>query len=257
MNTLLVLQNRAIKSAQEERWDDAKQLNLEILEQDPNNIGALNRLGFTYLQSSETKLAKEVYERVLAIDKANAVAKKYIEIIKKKQPVKLPKALKHNEYIDEPGKTRSVVLTRLAGSDVVQELSIGSDCVLEASKSRISVKSEGAYIGSLPDDLASRIMPLITAGTEYSAKVQSLKNNTVTLFIREVRRGKGVEHIASFPVDSLNILAIDHSEMARDDEDPVYTAETDGDEGAQALDSSDLDDALDGDQYPEFTDDEE
>ena len=33
--------------------------------------------------------------------------------------------------------------------------------------------------------------------------------------------------------------------------------QTDGDEGAQVMDSSDLDDALDNDQYPEFTDDEE
>ncbi len=257
MNTLLVLQNRAIKSAQEERWEDAQQLNLEILEQDPNNIGALNRLGFSYLQSAQNDKAKDVYERVLSLDKANAVAKKYLEVIKKKQPVKLPKALKHNEYIDEPGKTRSVTLTRLAGSDVIQEMSIGSNCTLDATKSRISVKADGVYIGSLPDDLASRIRPLIEAGTEYSAKVQSLKNNSVTLFIREIRRGKGVEHIASFPVDSLNILAIDHSEIARDEEDPVYTAETEGDEGNQALDSSDLDDALDSDQFPEFTDDEE
>lgn len=257
MNTLLVLQNRAIKSAQEERWEDAQQLNLEILQQDPKNIGALNRLGFSYLQSGLIKEAKKTYEQVLELDKANTVAKKYIDVIKKKQPIKLPKALKHNEFIDEPGKTRSVQLVRLASAEAILDLSIGSDCILEASKTRMSVKCDGTYIGSFPDDLASRILPLIAAGTEYTAKVQSLKNNGVTLFVREVRRGKGVEHIASFPVDSLNILAIDHSELTREEEDPVYVSETEGDEGNQVLDSGDLDDALDGDQYPEFTDDEE
>lgn len=258
MNTLLVLQNRAVKAAQEERWEDAASINKEILEQDPDNISALNRLGFTYLQNNQADLARETYERVLELDKANPVARKYLDALEKKHPVKLPKALRHSEFIDEPGKTKSVHLVRLAESAVLDELSIGAPCELQATKVRIGVQCDGAYIGSLPDDLASRLRPLIEAGTLYSAKIQSLKNGAITLFIRELKRGTGVEHIASFPAESLNLLAIDHSELARDEEDPVYVAETESDEGDHAMDSLDLDDALDSnEQYPEFPDDDE
>lgn len=258
MNTLLVLQNRAVKAAQEERWEDAQALNQEILDQDPNNISALNRLGFSFLQSADMDRAQATYERVLELDKANPVAKKYLEAIAEKKPVKLPKALRHSEFIDEPGKTRSVHLVKLAEQDVLEELSIGSECSFKNSKGRLSVLCDGEYIGSLPDDLASRLRPLVEAGTEYSAKVQSLKNGAVIIFMRELKRGAGVEHIASFPAESLNLLAIDHSELARDEEDPVYVAETENDEGGQAMDNIDLDDALDSDtQYPEFTDDDE
>ena len=255
MNTLLVLQNRAIKAAQEERWIYAQSLNQEILNQYNLNISALNRLGFAYLQDNKTKEAKRTYEQVLELDKANAVAKKYLDILARKQPIKLPKALKHSDFIDEPGKTKSVQLVRLAEPEVISELSIGADCQLQATKTRISVQCERKYIGSLPDDITQRIQPLIEAGNSYTTKIQSLKNNTVTIFVRELARAGSVAHITSFPTDNLSVLAIDHTEVARDEESPVYVAETESDEGSSMLNSGDIDEALDisDDGYADYS----
>lgn len=255
MNTLLVLQNRAVKAAQEERWSDAQTINQEILQQDERNIGALNRLGFAYLQDGKTKQAQTTYEKVLTYDRANPVAKKYLDVLARKQPIVLPKALKHSDFIDEPGKTKSVILARLAGPDVLASLSIGSDCSLQAAKNRVSVACDKKYIGSLPDDLAARIVPLLQAGNLYSTKIQSLKNNNVTIFIREQRRDQSVAHITSFPSDNLSVLTLDHTELARDEESPVYLSGS-GDE-ASALGSAGIDEALDisEDQYDSFSDD--
>lgn len=247
MNTLLVLQNRAVKAAQEERWKDAQAINREILEQDPRNIAALNRLGFAYLQSGKLSDAKKTYQQVLDNDRANQVAKKYLDVLAKKQPIVLPKALKHSDFIDEPGKTKSIQLVRLAGPDVLAGLSIGADCLLPASKTRVSVHCEKKYIGSLPDDLASRIRPLLEAGNRYSTKIQSLKNSTVTIFIRELERVPSVAHITSFPTENLSVLTLEHE--FRDDESPVYA------EGAEAgIPESGLDDALDAseERYEDF-----
>lgn len=245
MNTLLVLQNRAVKAAQEERWSDAQEINQDILKQDERNIGALNRLGFAYLQDNKLKQAKETYESVLKIDRANQVAKKYLSILARKQPIVLPKALKHSDFIDEPGKTKSVTLVRLASADVLANLSIGADCHLNATKSRVSIQCGKKYIGSLPDDLATRIQPLIDAGNQYSTKIQSLKNNTVTIFIRELRRDQSVAHVTSFPTDNFSVLTLDHTEFSRDEDSPVYLSGSDGEEGPSAIGSAGIDEALD------------
>ncbi len=256
MNSLLILQNRAIKAAQEERWDDAQTFNRQILKQEPQNTSALNRLGFAYLQSGKHEDAEKTYNKVLKIDRTNSVAKKYMKLVEKakqKQPLKLPKALKHSDFIDEPGKTRSVNLVRLADVEVLEELSVGADCTLHASKSRISVKCDKTYIGTLPDDIFSRLQPLIEAGNTYSIKVQSLKGSSVRVFIRELTRAAGVEHLASFPSETtMTALSLDNAEVAREDEEPVIVSETGEGDDDTALENRDIDEVLEGNQKDDY-----
>lgn len=253
MNTLLVLQNRAVKAAQEERWVDAQELNQEIIKSDPQNISALNRLGFAYLQANEPDKARQTYESVLILDKTNTVARKYLDMIgkSKKQPLRLPKALKHSDFIDEPGKTKSVSLVRLADPEILDQLSVGAECVFKATKTRISVNCEDSYLGSLPDDVCLKLLPLIEAGNTYSVKIQSLKQGTVRIFIREVTRAATVSHISSFPNENIGLLSMDHSDLAREDEEPVITTATGEDHDDQMLDTRDIDEALEDDDYQE------
>lgn len=255
MNTLLVLQNRAIKAAQEERWEDALASNQEIIDLDESNVGALNRLGFCYLQLGKYPQAKKIYTQVLILDKTNSVAKKYLEVIAKSatQPVKLPKALRHSDFIDEPGKTKSIPLVRLAGQDVLDELSIGAECEFKATKTRISVQCEGKYIGTLPDDIFLRLQPLVEAGNTYSVRLQSLKSGNVRIFVRELSRASSVSHISSFPNETLGMLSMDHSELAREDDVPVMVNATGDDGDDQVLDTRGIDEALEEDD--DFDDD--
>lgn len=243
MSKIFTLQARAIKAAQEERWDDAITVNQELIALDPRNVGAYNRMGFAHLQLKDWATAQKDYLKVLEIDSSNNVAQKYLDIIKKKKNVKLPKALRHTDFVDEPGKTKSTQLVRLADNNIVDDLSVGSDCELTPTKTRISVKCEGQYIGSLPDDLTSRLQQLMEAGNTYSVKIQSLKNNNVTIFIRETSRAEAIAHIASFPTES-NVLSLDSSELAREEEAPVYMGETGEDSGDNALDSETIEEAL-------------
>lgn len=261
MNSLLILQNRAIKAAQEERWEDAQSFNQQILKQEPKNTSALNRLGFAYMQAGDHDKAKKAYEKVLDIDRTNSVAKKYLKLVEKakqKKPVKLPKALKHSDFIDEPGKTKSVTLVRLADSDVVEDLSVGAECVLHHTKTRISVKCDGVYIGTLPDDICARLDPLLTAGNTYSVKVQSLKGGNVRVFIRENERAESVAHIASFPSEStMAALSLDNAEVAREDEEPVIVSETGEGNDDTALENRDIDEVLEDNQKDDFDDDDD
>lgn len=253
MNTLLVLQNRAVKAAQEERWTDAQEFNQEIIKSDPQNISAINRLGFAYLQDDKHDLARQAYESVLELDKTNTVARKYLDMIdkSKKQPLRLPKALKHSDFIDEPGKTKSVFLVRLADPEILETLSVGAECHFKATKTRISVTCDDVYLGTLPDDICLKLLPLIEAGNTYSVKIQSLKQGVVRIFIRELTRASSVSHISSFPNENIGLLSMDHSDLAREDEEPVITTAT-GEEGDdQMLDTRDIDEALEDDDYHE------
>lgn len=244
MSKIFTLQTRAIKAAQEERWDDSILLNQELLTIDPRNIGAFNRIGFAYLQKQDQASAEEAYQQVLDIDNSNSVARKYLEVIRKKQPVRLPKALKHSDFVDEPGKTKSTGLCRLADADVMNNLSVGMDCEFRCAKTRISVHCDDHYIGSLPDDLTARLQQLIEAGNIYTVKIQSLKNNNIVVFIRERSRAESVAHISSFPSESGGILTLDASDISREDEEPVYMGETGDDEGDNELDSETIEEAL-------------
>lgn len=256
MSKIFTLQSKAIKAAQDERWEDAITCNQELIEIDPRNLGAYNRLGFAYLQSQDWPAAQKAYEHVLSVDSSNSVAQKYLDIIKKKKSVKLPKALRHTDFVDEPGKTKSTQLARLADSTTIEDLSVGSDCELNCSKSRISVKCDGQYIGSLPDDLTSRLRELLEAGNTYSVKIQSLKNNNVTVFIRELTRAESVAHLASFPSES-SVLSLDSSELAREEEAPVYMGETGDDYGDNELDSESIEEALKKDHVPDEDEEDE
>lgn len=165
----------------------------------------------------------------------------------------MPKALKHSDFIDEPGKTRSVTLVRLADAEILEDLSVGADCTLHATKTRISVKCDGIYIGTLPDDIHSRLEPLIAAGNTYSVKVQSLKGSTVRVFIRELTRAEGVEHLASFPSEStMAALSLDNAEVAREDEEPVIVSETGEGDDDTALENRDIDEVLEGNQKDDY-----
>jgi hypothetical protein len=110
---------------------------------------------------------------------------------------------------------------------------------------------EKKYVGSLPDDLASRLRPLLEAGNTYSTKIQSLKNNSVIIFIRELSRDSAVAHITSFPTENLNVLTLDH-EMSRSEDSPVYGG-ADGEE-PEVIESAGIDEALDTseDRYGDF-----
>lgn len=244
MSKLFTLQSKAIRAAQEERWEDAITLNQKLLAIDPKNIGALNRLGFAHLQINDHQEAANYYQQVLQLDSSNSVAKKYMDIIKNKLPVKLPKALRHSDFVDEPGKTKSTTLTRLAAPDVLNNLSVGLDCQLKSTKSRVSVHCDGKYIGSLPDDLTARLQSLIEAGNQYSVKIQSLKNGSVIVFIREREKADNVMHITSFPTESNSAMNLEATDLAREEEDPVYMGETGDDEGENALDSESIEEAL-------------
>lgn len=230
------LENQAIQASKNQDWTEALELNLHIIEQDEHNIPALMRAGIAYLQLEQKAKAKESFELVLTIDKANALARKHLQKLKNNQKILLSSLPANEEFIEEPGKSKTVELHRLAGKDQLESLSVGQLCDLKPKNRFISVEANKIYIGSLPEDLSARISKLMSNGNTYLCYIQSLSSNSCTIFIKEASRAKQNEFVHSFPIakasaSGLNDIYLSDDAIPLQIEDiPLQMVETDADD---------------------------
>ena len=235
MNSLLALQELAIKAAQNGDWVTGIQHNQEILEQEPENISALNRLGYCHLQQGDSKAAEEIYQRVLKTDKYNPIAKKYLALLAGGQPVAVSKGAFQESFIEEPGKTKSIQLCRIADPKILLPIAVGTTCVLKLKAHRIAVETEdGVYLGSLPDDLSHHLTKLINAGNKYRAVVQSVNKVCCTIFMKELSRSKRFAYTSSFPTSAGKNHAADVREELMIDQPQLDLTETGLEEDADS-----------------------
>jgi hypothetical protein len=236
MNNHAALEQLSIQAAKTQNWPAAIAHNQALLDEDPNDVNALIRMGVAYAQLGEKGKAKSTFTQVLTIDKSNSLAKKHLQKIKNNQNITLSSLPRDEEFIEEPGKTRTVELHRLAGKDQLEKLSVGQTCELKPKNRFVSIEADKIYVGSLPEDLSSRLTKLIKSGNSYACYIQSVSSGTCSVFIKEVTRSKENEFVNSFPVTksqltTLNDMFLVDDTMPLQMEDiPLQIVETDADE---------------------------
>jgi tetratricopeptide (TPR) repeat protein len=207
--SLEALNQQAIDLALNCRWEEAEKLNLELLENDPNNTQYLNRLAKAQFELGKYSECKKLYNQVLTIDPYNAIAQKNL---KKVNAIKKDSQLKNGSnatmisaslFYEEPGITTLVTLVKVAEPQKLVALSPGSLVNLNLKKKGISVTdSYGVYIGAFPDDSAYHLMRLLEGGNKYQVIVKAVKSNAVTVLVRETFRSKKFKNQASFLQDA-------------------------------------------------------
>jgi tetratricopeptide (TPR) repeat protein len=221
---------QAINAAKESNWAVAIDCNQAILDQNPNDVGALNRMAVAYLQLKDAKKAKAMFKQVLQIDKSNPIAKKNLARLENNQAAVVP-TFSREDFIEEPGKTKTVELHRLAGKNVLDNLAIGLECDLKPKNRYISVEHKGSYIGALPEDISFRLAKLIETGNTYFCCIKSFSSSHVNAYIKELSRSVTNENVHSFPVSKSSVAAIndvdDH--LLLEDEIPVQIVDSDSD----------------------------
>lgn len=186
-------------AAKDQQWATAVELNEQLLEHNPNDLGALNRLGIAYAQLGDMSQAKKAFQQVLEIDKANIIAKKNLQRLSS-QTAQLSPSFAAQNFIEEPGKTKTAELHRLAGKNVLEGLAIGQACELKPKNRYISVEIDNVYVGALPEDISFRLAKLINTGNTYSCCIRSVSANHCSVFIKELTRSKKNAEVNSFPV---------------------------------------------------------
>lgn len=221
---------QAINAAKDSNWPMAIECNQAILDQNPNDVGALNRMAVAHLQLKDVKKAKSMFKRVLEIDKSNSIAKKNLARLDNNQATVVP-TFSREDFIEEPGKTKTVELHRLAGKNVLDSLAIGMECDLKPKNRYISVETSGNYIGALPEDISFRLAKLIETGNTYFCCIRSFSASHCSIYIKELSRSVENENVHSFPISKNSLAAIndvdDH--LLLEDDIPVQIVDSDSD----------------------------
>lgn len=199
------LKDQAIKLALESNWEEAIQLNKEILEETPRELDTLNRLAYAYMQSGKFDDAKSTYNQVITLDTTNPIATKNL---KKLSALSLQTSnissiphINHmdNVFIQEAGKTKTVELTNVADKKALMSLQHGDDILLVIKRSKIfALSQDKTFIGMLPDNIGIRLIGFMKGGNEYQACVKGVDDKSVTIFIKETKRAKRYLNQSSF-----------------------------------------------------------
>lgn len=201
---------RAIKSALAGRWNEAVEYNLQILKNEPQNTEALNRLARAYASLGQTKNARRTWNKVLSLDRYNPIAQSQIQKLKSNlkgttAPFHSPKS--GEIFLDEPGKTKTTQLVRLADAKTLMSLEPGQHLKLEPKKRLITVSNlMGQYLGALPDDLSLHLTRLVRGGNKYDVLVRRVEKNNIHVFIKETKKAKRYINTPSFPRSKMTPL---------------------------------------------------
>lgn len=214
------LAKSAIQAAMDGNWQEAVKINTQILEENPQDTEALNRLAKACSELGNPKKAKECYCRVLEFDPANTIATKNLKLLTKsingngtngtkningkngyKQSLR-PNGLKKwnlEIFLAEPGKTKLVNLVNLAPPSTLSTLACGEKTKMIFKKHQVAIENfNGEYLGAVPDDLSHYLISLIKVGNNYEAYIKAVKTNTLTVLIWETQRSTKLANQPSF-----------------------------------------------------------
>lgn len=205
------LHQEAIRAALSSDWERALQLNEKIINLEPSNTDALNRIARAYFELGDISKSKKYYEATLEKDPYNQIASKFLKKIQafnKKGSAKIITGRNDHHYsltmssdffIEEPGKTKAVTLLKVAEPQRLSIICPGTPANLLLKNKVVAVTDDlGEYLGVLPDDLSRRLIRLIKGGNKYQALVKNIKPNSVTIIIREVFRSAKFKNQSSF-----------------------------------------------------------
>jgi hypothetical protein len=203
----------AIRMAAAGRWEEAVQVNKELLAIFPDDSETLNRLGKAYLELKRYAEAKEAYEQAAKNDPGNTIAHKNLQRLAqamadagvsltptatgtKEKPAVAPSA-----FIEETGKTGTTTLAQIAPVPVLAKLTAGDPVTLEVDKNQIlRVKNEdGDVLGQVEPKLALRLLRFMEAGNRYAAAVTSVSSRQLSIIIREIFQAPSMRGRLSFP----------------------------------------------------------
>lgn len=212
----------AINAALSRDWKTAIELNLRLLKDNSKDIDSLNRLGRAYFETGQKAKAEEVYHKVLKMDKFNSIATKNLELLKTSRVThdgraKFTTNVPPPIFLEEPGVTKTVTLTRPGDPKVTSRLHPGDPVSIVPHDHCVSVMSQSnEYLGRLPDDLASRLLPFLHASNKYYVWIKSVDG--LKIFIKEVSRAAKYKNTPSFPMtEKLSYAAFVPPEWVHDE----------------------------------------
>jgi tetratricopeptide (TPR) repeat protein len=196
-----ITSDQAIAATLSGDWENAIKLNKSLLDEKPDDISALNRIGLAYTVTGNSKGAKSSYEKVLEIDPLNSIALKNLKKLQTDSPKSSDEPVfiqVNNIFIEETGKTKVVELINLAQAEILMTLRTGQSVDMSIKRLKIFILQGKNYIGVLPDDIGNRLIKSMSGGNKYEAFVKSASHQNVSIFIRELKKSAKFKDQPSF-----------------------------------------------------------
>jgi tetratricopeptide (TPR) repeat protein len=234
---------RAIQLAMQNKWQEAAALNRQILEQFPDDVDTLNRLGKALMELGQYAESRDQYARATKADPSNGIAAKNLARLTKlaadaaaSPVVVMPhgQRVDPSVFIEESGKTAVTDLVDRAPFHDIATLTAGDKLALKVENGVVKIVGSGdTMVGQLEPKIGQRVMRLVTAGNRYSAAITSIDEQHVRIILREEFRDPSMRSRPSFPTQQ-------GPEIRPYTKENMFRADVD-DEDDDALDDSEVD----------------
>jgi hypothetical protein len=194
----------AIDLAMQARWQEAVEVNKEIIGSFPEDVDTFNRLGRAYMELGNYAQAKEAYRQSVKLDPYNAIANRNLRRLNDlketvKAAVETDKVEPH-QFIEEIGKAGVVALIELAPKEKRALTVAGDKASLKIEGSSLVVENgQGEYLGRVEPKHAQRLIRLMLGGNKYSAVVVKSTADGMTVMARETFQHPSQAGKLSFP----------------------------------------------------------
>ena len=253
---------KAIQLAMQNKWQEAADVNRQILEHFPDDVDTLNRLGKALMELGQFAESRDQYARATKADPSNGIAAKNLVRLTKlaeeaaASPVAVQQAQRVDPsvFIEESGTTAVTDLVDRASFHAIATLTAGDKLTLKVEGGIVRLFGPGdVVVGQLEPKIAQRVMRLVEAGNRYSAAITSIDEQHVRVIIREEYRDPSMRSRPSFPTQSgpeirpytrdssFRTDLEDEDDDVLDDGDDVAVAESDA-EASKDADHDDDDD---------------
>lgn len=256
------LEERAVELAATNRWDEAVEVNRQILAsgEAPDTY---NRLGKAFMELGMYTESHDAYQTTLKLQPTNSIARKNIARLdaliargfesgqanrKARQQVDL------RMFITETGRTAITTLIDVPKGPAVDALITGEKMEFRVEgKTVYVIDADGNVIGRLEPKLAQRLAELIGGGNRYLAAIAQSDPRVVRLLIRETYQDPSQRNRISFPgklgegatyVSSLRYEEYEDSlddDDGGDDADPIEEEFTGGNDEEEELGLEEID----------------
>lgn len=235
-------------------WEEAVELNREMLGGAPKDVAALNRLGKALSELRRYGEAYAAYSQAVELDPVNQIAKRNLQRL---EPLKdqgdeegaggaaerRRTQARQSMFIEEIGKTRVTELQKVAPNETLARMTSGDQIELKVEGKQIIAYSEdGLRLGQFEARLSRRLITLIEGGNRYGAAVTAVEPGMLRVIVRELYQHPSQAGRLSFPVesrpvaprpylrDSTRLYAADDSDFLNDDDGDDDEGDADGEE---------------------------
>jgi len=223
----------AIDLAMQARWQEAVEVNKEIIESFPEDVDAYNRMGRAYMELSQYAQSREAYGQAVKVDPYNAIANRNLRRLNDISDTDGAEVdtdrVEPQQFIEEIGKAGIVSLYDLGPKEKRARMVAGDRVHLTMDGSTLMVENgRGDYMGKVDSKYAPRLSRLILGGNRYSAAVVRATVDMMTVIIREIYQHpsqagklsfppKGVDEVRSYVADRISSADSDYEEESEDE----------------------------------------